>query len=419
MRSARDARLPDARGYHRAVARISLDDAQQRTLDAAPRLGVERCVLADLPGRVLAEDLTFHGDLPPFDYAAMDGYAIAGAAITGARFVVRGESRAGVPADRVEADTALTISTGAAIPTALDTVIPWEDVERAGDTITLLRDARRAQHVRLRGEDARSGALAIPLGTRLSARHLALIATMERASVSVHRRPRVAVLCTGDELRDPGTPSRPGVIVDSNGPMLAALIAQGCGIATLSRVPDSVDMLRDAIDRACDSDVIVTVGGAADGKHDHVMPVLESLGAITVFRGVAIKPGKPIALARIQRGDRVIPVIALPGNPGSAFVTFTLLGLPALRAMQSDARPTAARLRVRTTSGLRSASDRDVLAYGALTLDADGARVFTPSPPATSGSVPGLAWASAIAFVPTGSSLRAGDLIEAIEVERA
>lgn len=404
---------------HRDVARITLDEAIERTLRAAPRLGVERCALPDLPGRVLAEDLTFPGDLPPFDYAAMDGYAIAAAAVAGARFVVRGESRAGMPTASVEPDTALTISTGAAIPSALDTVIPWEDVVREGDTITIQRDARRGQHVRLRGEDARNGALAIPLGTRLSARHLALIATIERASASVHRRPRVAVLCTGDELRDPGAPSRPGAIVDSNGPMLAALIAQAGGTSSLARVPDTIEALREAIERALDHDVIVTVGGAAEGKHDHVMPVLESLGAETIFRGVAIKPGKPVALAQISRGDRVVPVLALPGNPGSAFVTFTLLGMSLLRAMQADARPVASRLRMPTARAIKSATDRDVLAYGTLDRDDRGVQVFSPSPPSTSGSVPGLASASAIAIVPTGATLGAGDHVDVIEVERA
>lgn len=402
------------------MPRIPLDDAIRRTLDAAPRLGVERCALADLPGRVLAEDLTFPGDLPPFDYAAMDGYAIAGGASVGASFVVRGESRAGVPAAEVDRAAALTISTGAAIPSGVTTVIPWEDVTREGDTITLTRDARRGQHVRLRGEDARSGALAIALGTRLGPRHLALIATIERASASVHRRPRVAVLCTGDELRDPGSPPRPGAIVDSNGPMLAALITQAAGTSTVVRVADTTDALREAITRALDDhDVIVTVGGAADGKHDHVFPVLDALGADTVFRGVAIKPGKPIALARLTRGERSIPVVALPGNPGSAFVTFTLVGLPLLRAMQGDSRPTPQRARHRTTRAIKSASDRDVLAYGSLTLEADGGQRFAPSPPATSGSVPGLASASAIAIVPMGAPMNADDLVEVLEVERA
>lgn len=405
------------------MQRISLDEAITRAIDCAPRLPVEQVALDALAGRVLAEDLAFHADLPPFDHAAMDGYAIAGGAPAGASFRVVGESRAGAPAHEVDTSSAMTISTGAAVAPGLDTVVPWEDVERHtsehGEHVTLRREARAGQHIRRRGEDARAGAIALTRGTLLSARHVALLATLERSSAEVARRTNVVILCTGDELRDPGSAPRPGAIVDSNGPMLTALVAQGGGQASCVRVRDTREAVHEAIDRASgEADLVITVGGAADGKHDHVLPVLDALGARTIFRGVAIKPGKPVALATCTHGGRTVPVLALPGNPGSAFVTFTLFGLPLLRAIHGERAPSRPRARVRSASSLKCANDRDVLAYGALEVR-EGELVFVPAPTATSGSIPGLASAGALAIVRTGAPIAAGDLVEVIEVERA
>ena len=407
------------------MQRISLDDAIARAIDCAPRVSTEAVALEALSGRVLAEDLSFHADLPPFDHAAMDGYAIAGGAQPGASFRVVGESRAGAPAAEVDTSSAMTISTGAAVAPGLDTVVPWEDVEKRsdahGEQITLRREARAGQHIRRRGEDARAGTSALVSGTRLSARHIALLATLERSEALVSRRARVAILCTGDELRDPGSAPRAGSIVDSNGPMLTSLVSQGGGTSSCVRVRDAREAVHEAIDRAStEADLVITVGGAADGKHDHVLPVLDALGARTIFRGVAIKPGKPVALATRTRphDERVVPVLALPGNPGSAFVTFTLFGLPLLRAMHGEHAPSRPRPRIRTATSLKCANDRDVLAYGALEVR-EGELVFVPAPAATSGSIPGLASAGALAIVRTGVPIAAGDLVEVVDVERA
>jgi molybdopterin molybdotransferase len=405
--------------------RITLDEAIERAITCAPRLATEIVSLDALVGRVLAEDLVFHADLPPFDQAAMEGYAIAGGAAAGASFRVVGESRAGAPANEVDTTSAMTISTGAAVARGLDTIIPWEDVEKhtneLGEHVTLRREARTGQHLRRRGDDARAGSSALAGGTLLSARHVALLATLERSSAEVHRRAKVAIVCTGDELRDPGGATRPGAIVDSNGPMLTALVAQGGGTASCVRARDTREAAHEAIDRASrEADLVITVGGAADGKHDHVLPVLDALGARSIFRGVAIKPGKPVALATRTRPDdeREVPVLALPGNPGSAFVTFTLFGLPLLRAMHGERAPSRVRPRVRSASTLRCMGDRDVLAYGALEVR-DGEPVFVPAPAATSGSIPGLASAAALAIVRTGVPIDAGGLVEVVDVERA
>ncbi|GAB4201270.1 MAG: molybdopterin molybdotransferase MoeA [Sandaracinaceae bacterium] len=400
------------------MPRLALDEAIDRTVAIAPRLAPVPLALDDAAGHVLAEALVFGAPLPPFDHAAMDGYAIRGPADAGRRFVVRGESRAGAPASSVELGAAIAISTGAAVPDGLDTVVPWEDVSREGDEIVLQRAARAGQNVRRAGEDARAGASAIASGTRLSGRHMALLATLERREVLVAPAPRVAILCTGDELRDPGTPPRPGTIVDSNGPMLRALVRQAGGTAESVRVPDRPGALEEALASLRERvDAIVTVGGAADGKHDHVMPALETLGACVAFRGVSIKPGKPVALAQLG----ALPVLALPGNPGSAFVTFVLLGLPLLRAMQGDARARAERSWAVLERPLRAPVDRDAIVYGALRSapEAVTERRFAPGPPASSGSIPGLAMASALGLVPAGASLREGDRLAVIRVDEA
>jgi molybdopterin molybdotransferase len=400
------------------VPRLALDEALDRTIALAPRLAPILVPLDAAAGRVLAEDLSFGAPLPPFDHAAMDGYAIRGAAEVGRRFPVRGESRAGSPATAVEADAAMVISTGAAVPDGLDTVVPWEDVTREGDAIVLQRPARVGQNVRRAGEDARAGARAVERGTRLRGRHAALLATLERSEVLVAPAPRVAILCTGDELRDPGEPARAGAIVDSNGPMLRALVRQAGGTPESVRVTDRRGALEAALAERRDRvDAVITVGGAADGEHDHVMPALEAMGARTAFRGVSIKPGKPVALAQLG----TVPVLVLPGNPGSAFVTFVLFGLPLLRAMQGDARARPERFWAVLERPLRAPADRDAIVYGELRSapEAVTERRFAPSPAAPSGSIPGLAAASALGLVRAGASLREGDRLAVFRVDEA
>ncbi len=385
-----------------------------RALDAA-----EQAAIGDAVGRVLAEEIAYAGDLPAFDHAAMDGYAIRGAALVGAHFLVEGESRAGAPlGSALSTDgiaRAVAISTGAVMPEGTDTVIPWEDISREGERIAIVRVARAGQHVRHTGEDARSGSLAIARGTRISPRHIALLAALERRSALVARRPRVLVLATGDELRDPGASSGPGLVVDSNGPLLAALVHQAGGAPTCERVSDRPGALDAVLASAGPRfDVIITIGGAAEGEHDHVASALRELGAETIFRGVSIKPGKPVALARLG----ALPVLALPGNPGSAFVVFTLLGAPLLRAMQGDEHPRPRFVPARLSIAVRGPLDRLGVVYGELT-ERDHELLFVPGRHAASGSVPGLASASALGLVPAGMTLEAGATIEVLETDHA
>ena len=397
------------------TGRSSLDEAQSLALRSAGPLGAESEPAGEALGRVLAEHVYYPAPSPPFDHAAMDGYAIAGAAAEGATFTVRGESRAGVPARAVaERGSAVTISTGATLPEGTDTVVPWEQVAREGDTVRLIAAAHAGQHVRRAGEDAAAGSLAVAMGTRIGPRHLGALAVAERATVRVTRRPRVLLAITGDELRAPGATDAPGLIVDSNGPMLGALATRAGASVERVRVRDSADALRrflvDAIGRA---DLIATVGGAADGEHDHVARVLRELEAETLFRGVAIKPGKPVGLSLL----RGVPVLTLPGNPGSAYVTFALLGLPVLRALAGETSPVRG-VRARLSAPLSAPRDRLAIHYGTLEVR-EGTLTFTPVRSAASGSVPGVASASALALVPAGAALGVGDLVDAVDLDVA
>jgi len=399
--------------------RISLEEAVRRAIAATTPLARDQVSADAALDRVLAEDVRYATALPAFDQAAMDGYAIAGAAAEATSYAVRGESRAGAPAtERAQPGEAVAISTGAALPHGTDTVVPWEQIAREGDIVRLLAAVRLGQNVRRIGEDASVGSVAIASRTRLGPRHLGALATAERALVWVTRRPRVLLAVTGDELRDPGAADAQGLVVDSNGPMLAALAARAGATVVRVRVPDSAAALRaflgGAVGEAISSaDLVATVGGAADGEHDHVARVLAELGAETLFRGVAIKPGKPVGLARLHG----VPILALPGNPGSAYVTFALLGLPILRVLAGEVQPVR-RTRARLAAPLRAPSDRCAIHYGALEVR-DAALTFVPAQNAASGSVPGVASASALALVPPGAALGIGDLVDAIDLDVA
>lgn len=315
------------------AALLSIDEAQARVLCTAARLPAEPVPVTQALGRVLAEDLLAAGDVPPFPCSAMDGYALKAGPAAGGTVPVTGESRAGTPfSGRLAGGEAIRISTGAAVPDGADTVIRQEDVALEGEGITLSVDVGTGENVRRAGEDMRAGARVLGAGTLLGAGELAAAVAAGAATLPVSRRPTVAVLCTGDELREPGEPLGPGEIHNSNGPMLDAL-ARRCGAVTepFRRLADdraaTESELAEALERA---DVVIVSGGVSVGPHDHVKPALAKLGVVERFWGVALRPGKPTWFGEL--GHRL--VFGLPGNPVSAGVTFSLFAAPALWALQ-------------------------------------------------------------------------------------
>ncbi len=319
---------------------ISITDARQRVLDAAHRLGTETVELDDALGRVLAQDVTAAGDVPPFPCSAMDGYAVI-AGDAGRTLRIVGESRAGTPTShRLTEDEAVRISTGAAIPPGATAVIPQENVElNGGDAIHTNSVAASGEHIRGAGEDMRAQTVVLRAGTLLGPVALGAAAAAGVGSVIAARRPRVSVLCTGDELRAPGEPLGPGEIHNSNAPMLTGL-AQHAGAVTTPacRLPDDRDATTTGIGEAlAHSDVVIISGGVSVGPHDHVKPALDALGVDEVFWSVALQPGKPTWFGVPAAGHPL--VFGLPGNPVSAVVTFSLFVAPALAALQGALAP--------------------------------------------------------------------------------
>ena len=261
--------------------------------------------------------------------SAMDGYALRAAdGLAGARIEVSGDAPAGRPfAGEVAAGTAVRLFTGSVVPDGADAVLPQEDVERTGDWIMVREPAQAGRHIRRAGQDFRTGDTLVPSGIRLGARSIGLIAAGNHPWVTVHRRPRVAILATGNEIVLPGEPLMAGGIVSSNAHALAALVRAGGGAPLVLPVaPDDPAAIASVADRLTGVDLLVTTGGASVGDHDLVQSSLATRGFALDFWRIAMRPGKPLLFGRL--GD--VPVLGLPGNPVSAFVCAVLFLLPAL-----------------------------------------------------------------------------------------
>jgi molybdopterin molybdotransferase len=401
---------------------LSFDQARSLLLERALRLPAELVPLTQAFGRVLAEPLLASANIPAFAYSAMDGYALATADL-GAEgpFVlpIVGESRTGRPSVALVRGTASLISTGAELPQGADAVLPREIVEAELGTkprISFRERPRAGQHTRAAGEDLARGAVALPGGTRLGAAALGLAASLDVIELSVACRPRVTILCTGDELRPAGSPDQPGKIPDSISLPLATLATLAGAEA---RIAPHVGDEREATERALaaalrETDLLLTVGGVSVGDHDWVRPGLEARGVALDFWKVAIKPGKPIAFGRNADGTAVL---GLPGNPASALVTFALFGMPFLRALQGDQQPLPSTLRLPLGGPIRHKAGRLEFVRARLT-QASGALTAVPLENQASGALTSLAWADALVLVPAeADGLDAGTTVEVLRLQ--
>lgn len=390
---------------------ISIAEARQLVLDSVPPLSVETVALSTALDRVLAEDLRARSDVPPFACSAMDGYAIQAGA-SGRRLRLTGESRAGAPARAtLAAGEAIRVSTGAAMPTGATAVIPQEQTEVDGETILTLADSPEHEHVRGAGEDMESDAIVLDAGTTLGPIELGAAIAAGAAELTVARRPGVAVLSTGDELREPGEPLGPGEIHNSNATMLCGLAGR-CGAQPLTpaRVPDDRDQTVAFIRQALtDADVVVLSGGVSVGPHDHVKPALAALGVQERFWGVALQPGKPTWFG-VAAGDTL--VFGLPGNPVSAVVTFSLFVAPALAALQCGHAPRPPHRHARLGVAVRRNPHRDQAVRVTLRAAPDGRLVVRPTGAQGSHILSSLLAADALAMIPEGQgSLEAGAVV--------
>ena len=336
---------------------LTYQAARRRILDQVRPLEAETVPLLDALGRAIAEPLIATLDLPRFDNSAMDGYALRAAdSGAGATLRVTGYLLAGsLERPTVEPGCAVRIMTGAPLPPGADTVVPEEETDGGAAVVTLRGAAARGAHIRYRGEDVRSGEEVLPLGTVLRPPEISLLASFNRSSVQVVRRPRVAILSTGDELVEVGTELTEGRIVNSNSWALAAAVLELGGIPLqLGIARDSRDSLREKLAQGLQADMLITSAGVSAGDLDLVREVLAELGVEQVFWKVDIKPGRPIAFA--VKG--AVPVFSLPGNPVATLVTFEEFVRPALRKIMGQRQILKPLLRARLQEPVRKKPGR-------------------------------------------------------------
>lgn len=311
----------------------SIEETRARALAlAAPVAGGDSVGLEDAKGRTADRDIAAPRCLPLFDHAAVDGYALGAVAACGTYRLV-GRCAAGTPAgvSRLRAGEAARIFTGAPVPCGTVAVAMQEHVRRAGEHLRLARDVAPGENIRRAGEDVAEGAPLITAGTRLDARHIALLAAAGLAAVAVRRRVRIALFSTGTELCEPGGDPAAGAIFDSNRAMLRALLADpALAVSDLGILPDDRPGLVRALRSAAEShDLLLSSGGVSVGEEDHFRPALRAAGGTVAAWQMAVKPGKPIAVGMLR--DAVL--IGLPGNPVAAFVDYMLIARPVIRVL--------------------------------------------------------------------------------------
>ncbi len=396
---------------------IEVGEAISRLAGAVATLGTIDLLGFDaLHGLVLAETIVADRDFPSADRSAMDGFAVRSAdAVAGTQLDVVGEVRAGqVPSDGVlGAGQAVRIMTGALIPAGADAVVPIEEVveDRDAGRIFLHQVAEPGRHVRARATELARGATILEPGRRIDSVAVAALAAVGRMRVRVYADPVIHLLSTGDEVIEVSTAPAAHQVRNSNGPMLAAALAElGLGSRYLGIAGDDPRALRAIFERALDADVLIITGGVSVGEYDLVRQTLEAAGMVTLFHGVRMKPGKPILAGRVGR----CLVVGLPGNPASAFVGFEVIVAPALRRMRGLVAWENSELTVRLTEPLRVPPGRTTFSL-ALVESQNGRLVARRVSSAGSGDVLALARANAVLVSPAlGVELGAGD--EAIAI---
>ncbi|HEB96443.1 MAG TPA: molybdopterin molybdenumtransferase MoeA [Sedimenticola thiotaurini] len=378
---------------------------------ARPVAGTERVAVSAALGRVLSEPVVSRITMPPWDNSAMDGYAVNTADLgqPGVRLPVSQRIPAGVAGEPLQPGTAARIFTGAPVPENADAVVIQEVCRADGDGVVIEQVPEPGANIRRAGEDIRSGDEVLAAGTRIGPQHMGLLASVGLAEVPVHRRVRVALFSSGDELVMPGEPLGPGQIYNSNEFTLEGLLRNiGCEVVKLGIVEDTFDATCDALSRAAaQADLVMTSGGVSVGEEDHLKPAVEKLGSLDLWK-IAIRPGKPLAFGHIDG----VPYIGTPGNPVSLFVTYCLFARPFIMKQQGitgDLAPVA--LEAPIDFDWPRPDKRREFARARLQRDASGEPVISVYRSRSSGVLSSLAWANGLAILPESTPLKRGDRV--------
>ncbi|MBT9313661.1 molybdopterin molybdotransferase MoeA [Leptothoe kymatousa] len=403
---------------------VPASDAEKLILDLVTPLDeTEMVPVGDCLGRVLGDTIRSQLDFPHWDNSAMDGYAVrhGDVATVPAQLTVIEEIPAGqVPQKTLQPGETARIFTGSMLPAGADTIVMQENTQRQGVQVTVLESPKAQAFVRKRGSFYQAGAELLTPGVCVGAAEVAVLAAAQCEMVPVRRRPRVAILSTGDELVTVDQPLGPGQIVDSNRYALAALIAQTGAIPVpLGIVPDQKAATREAIAEAlAQADMVISSGGVSVGDYDYVDQILAELGATIHIRAVAVKPGKPLTVATFDAEEQRQLYFGLPGNPVSSLVSFWRFVQPALRKLSGLASGWAPTFVSATTdSDLRAGGKRETFLWGRLCLGNDGYRFTLAAGGHSSGNLVNLTRTNGLAQVPLGeTTISAGSQIRALVV---
>jgi molybdopterin molybdotransferase len=398
---------------------ISLEEARLRMLDGVRPVQTEIVSLAEAWGRVTAAPVLARVAHPPRDVSAMDGYAVAASgAGVGAVLRVVGAAPAGHPWDgpALRPGEAVRIFTGGVLPQGGDAVLIQEDARREGDTVTVIEAPVAGRYIRRAGQDFAVGEVLVAAGRRITARDVGLAGAGNHPWIAVHRRPRVGILSTGDEVALPGEAIPPGGVVSSNTHALAALVRGAGGEPVVfPSVPDDRDSLARAAEAAAGLDLLLTSGGASVGDHDLVRETLQGSGMALDFWNVAMRPGKPL----LHGSLRGVKVVGLPGNPVSVIVAGVMMVRPVIERLSGLPGDPPEAVPARLGAAVPENDRRADHLRARLERDADGMLVATPFPRQDSGMMRFAAMADALVLrAPYAPSLPAGSTVAVIRLDR-
>ncbi len=378
---------------------------------ARPMQDMQTLALHDALGRVLAAPVKSSINVPGWDNSAMDGYAVrvADIAAEGTKLKISQRIPAGVAPQPLEPGTAARIFTGAPVPEGADAVVMQELTCQQDDEVVINTIPQPGAHIRRAGEDIRADEEIMQPGERLLPQHLGLAASVGVGNLQVWRRPKVAILASGDELQMPGETLEPGMIFNSNIFTIAGMLRSlGCEVIDLGQVEDTLEATKQALlDAAAQSDLVIASGGVSVGEEDHVKPAVEALGELNMWK-VAIRPGKPVAFGHIGK----TPFIGTPGNPVSLFVTFLLFARPFIRKLAglNDVLPTS----IQATAGFKwnKPDKRREFHRARLEKQEDGSDIVHVHPSRSSAVLSSTTWANGLVILPENQTIQPGDKIQ-------